>query len=267
MAYLPTTPLGVGPLLDSGFRLYAASLKHVFLLTGLASLINGLPGFWLNSQFPAQRVAPEAVYDLLGPAGAMMLLSMIASVLIYAVVVLRMQAIGAGAGPELGLELARGLKVLPWLILGSLLYMLAVAIGLVLFIVPGVILSISLVFYGYAIVLDRGGPVAGLKQSRRLVRGHWWRIALILSVAMIVGMTGYFAVALAVGFGAAFAGVGPQTMLLIDLLMQMVLGALVVPLFYAVLLAQYQDLKLRRQGDDLEARIEAGAADSSGLRA
>ncbi len=49
---------------------------------------------------------------------------------------------------------------------------LAVMVGLILFIVPGIIIAIAFSFAGL-LVVDRGlGPVAALKESVRLTKGH-----------------------------------------------------------------------------------------------
>jgi len=53
-------------------------------------------------------------------------------------------------------------------------------------------LLVRLLFWLIAIVVDRRGPIAGLRASVRVTRGHWWKVfglfALFLVVFMAVGL-------------------------------------------------------------------------------
>lgn len=264
MTQLPASPQGIGPVLDSGFRLYGASLKHVILLSGLSALLTALPGLWFYSQLPAPPVDPETLTALTIPRAGMQLIATLISLVIFGTIVLRMQNIATGDDRDLGTELRGSLKAFPWLFLGGILCVLAVMGGLLLLIIPGLILSVSLMFFGYAILCDGEGPVSGLKQSHRLVWGHWWRTAVVMTVALIVLMIAYLLVGLMLGFAAGFAAAGtPASVSIMSLLAQVITGAVATPLLYAVGLVQYRDLKLRGEGTDLEARIEDQGAHAS----
>lgn len=94
---------------------------------------------------------------------------------------------------------------------------LAVAAGLVLFIIPGVWLAISLSMITPVIALERAGPVEAMRRSFSLVRGRWWQtfgfllmVALMGTVAaqlvQLVALPALSAgdVSLAVGLGFVF---------------------------------------------------------------
>ena len=71
-------------------------------------------------------------------------------------------------------------------LVAQILMMFIIVIGLFLLIVPGIILSLMLIFTPYLIVTRHMGPVAALQESRRMTRGHKWQLlGLILLVAVI----------------------------------------------------------------------------------
>jgi len=82
-------------------------------------------------------------------------------------------------------------------ILGTILYILIVLGGLILFIVPGVIWSIKFQYYAYAIV-DKGmSPIDALKQSGVLTSGRKWTL---FGFFLILGLLNFL--------GAILFGVG-----------------------------------------------------------
>jgi uncharacterized membrane protein len=72
-----------------------------------------------------------------------------------------------------------------WRYLGtSVLVFLAVVAGLILLIVPGIILALALSFALYLSVDTGLGPVAALKESLAMTKGHRWSL-FVLTLALI----------------------------------------------------------------------------------
>lgn len=68
-----------------------------------------------------------------------------------------------------------------------------VAIGFILLIVPGIIIALSLLFYGYFLV-DKGlRPIAAIKASRELTRGIRWHLLQLMLVEIGIGLLGVIA--------------------------------------------------------------------------
>jgi hypothetical protein len=249
-----TTPQSIGGVLDNGFRLYRASLRKVVVLAYLGGLV---------AQFPAMFVPldPTALGGPMPPLFYVVwLVTMVISLIVAVAVIATLSAVMHGRELPIA-EAVRvgGRKVLPFLV-SSVLYAFAVTFGLLLLVVPGVLFGVSLAFCMVAVVVDDAGPLASFRQSHRLVRGNWWRTLVLLSVVLAVLLVFYvllgFVAAMAVLFGA-----GGQSIVVrvLDLILTPALGALVTPLFYAMYLAIYEDLKLRRSGADLEQRLSAPA--------
>jgi hypothetical protein len=105
------------------------------------------------------------------------------------------------------------------------------------------------------IVEDRGAPDS-LSRSWTLTSGHWWRVATILTVLIIVIVAVFLFIGIIAGIVAATTGSTAITGILVQLIS--VLGnTLISPLYAAVLVAIYHDLKLRKEGADLAGRVNA----------
>jgi MFS family permease len=118
-----------------------------------------------------------------------------------------------------------------------------VALAMVVFVVPGLIL-LAMWFVGTpACVVERRGPWASLRRSSELTKGHRWKIfglmlVLIVASALISPLVGL--VSTAIG-GTALAFVG-------ELIWNGVWGA-----FYAIAaVVAYHDLRVAKEGVDTE---------------
>jgi hypothetical protein len=249
----PDAPQSIGGVLDDGFRLFRASLPKVVVLTFFAILAGQLPNLMISGfgSVPAMSLA------LVGS----LLLSMLISALFYAAAIGRMNAVVQQRDMPLAAALSFGLgRMLP-LFAFSVLYALILIVGSLLLLVPGIIFGVSLMFGAFVVLLEGRGPLASLKISHNLVWGNWWRTLVIVSVGVIVMMTAYLLVIFVAGFAIAFGDNSDPTFLVrfLELVLLPLLGAVVAPLLYALTLATYYDLKLRRSGADLEQRLGAPA--------
>jgi hypothetical protein len=88
--------------------------------------------------------------------------------------------------PGLG-QLVRHLPV-GKLILADLLYVLAVAFGLALLIVPGILCLIWFALVGPALEVERLGVINAFRRSRALTRGHFWLVTtFVLPITLAEG--------------------------------------------------------------------------------
>lgn len=81
-----------------------------------------------------------------------------------------------------------------WKYLGaSILFGLAVAVGFVLLIVPGIIVALMFMFTTF-IVIDRGlGPIEAMKESRRITYGHKWSLLGFTLMLVLINLLGVIA--------------------------------------------------------------------------
>jgi hypothetical protein len=107
--------------------------------------------------------------------------------------------------------------------------------------------------------MDNAGIIGSLKKSHNLVWGNWWRTLLILSVPMIIMLVILGGVGLVIGFFIGFGMAQTEGGLLqyqiIMEVAQYAVNTVLAPLFPALMIILYNDLKLRKEGADLDAKI------------
>lgn len=252
----PESPLEIGAILDDGFRLFKESFSRLILLAVVGSLIGQIPALVLS--FGRTGEALRTSFTMLEVV--IILASMAASFLVYACLVVRLDGISNNRDLSLSQTFSVGLsRFIPFL-LCSILYSVCIVIGAVALIVPGIILSVSLLFAPYATITDSLGPVKALGYSRKLVKGNWWRTSGILTVAVLIFISASLLVAFLSGFSAFTAQQNAEAnapSLVIIFVLTPAINAIILPLFYALILAVFNDLKLRREGLDLEDKIAA----------
>jgi len=255
----PTTPQGIGQLLDSTFKLTAASYGKVWvlaLLLGLSSVIAVAYQFTTMASAPQD---PTAVLGLLRDPvyWALYFAGICLGLLFSAAMNLRIAAIGEGR--EIGGEIGQAMRRWPVLIITFILYAIAVFVGCLLLLVPGIILGLSLALWPILAVLEDTGPFASLGGSHRLIWGNWWRTMAILVVALCITFAVYLVLGVVSGFITPF--VSPREAVIAAIVSAVIVVVLevllIVPFFAALLLTIYWDLKLRKQGGDLATRIAA----------
>jgi hypothetical protein len=192
-------------------------------------------------------------------------LSLVISMWALGALYLKIQASGTGEDLGVGTVLQASLGRIVPLFVMSILFIIAIMIGCVLLVVPGLILMVSLMLSWNLVVFEGKGPIAALTGSHRLVWGSWWRTATILTVGFIIVFIIYFAIALVIGMVMPLLGMGAQDPFMFGLVTGLIIGIvinlLVTPYYIALLISIYWDLKLRKEGGDLAARVGAlGAA-------
>ncbi len=258
MFRLATEPQSIGKVLDAGIRLFAAGFTKVIGLS-LVSALLAVPLGVASVFFEDPTKPPGTQFFIWFFVG--LLLTMLVSITIYNAIVHRLWGVANNSDRGLSPSIERALATLLPTLGSALLYFLAVMGGTLLLIIPGIIFTLSMMFFIVAIVVDRAGPVQALALSRKLVKGNWWRTATVISVPAFV-LIGFF---LIVMFGiGVFAGLSGNAEALqgfqANLIMQLVqslFNSVTTPFFTAVYLLLYHDLKLRKQGADLHARVDA----------
>jgi uncharacterized membrane protein len=81
-----------------------------------------------------------------------------------------------------------------WKYLGaSLLFSLAVGVGLVLLIVPGVIFGLMFMFAPFIVIERELGPIDALNASNQLTRGHKWQLLGLVLLLVLINLLGLMA--------------------------------------------------------------------------
>jgi len=112
-----------------------------------------------------------------------------------AALILFLDARSRGESPRTRDLLARALQLWPKFALLAAISTLLIVLGLSMFLVPGIYLTVVFAFAEYQLVLRDEPPLAALKSSFELSRGHFWRIFVcilaVLGPLMLLKETGF----------------------------------------------------------------------------
>lgn len=257
MYQLPTAPQGIGQVIDSVFKLFRASFTSLLVFAVLGALMGVVPLAYIYGTGMLEN--PASAGNLIRMPGywISILCTVPLTLIIYGAAIARGESVAQGNRITLVAALGRGLKCLVAMLFASILFGLCVAVGLVLLVVPGLILMMSLFMYQPAIVLDGKGVVESLKYSHGLVWGNWWRTAAVFTIALIIIYVLFILIGIAAGLLFVGVGIDPVIMFLVQAVTTLLAGLVITPFFVALYLEVYRDLKMRKLGGDLAARIEA----------
>jgi hypothetical protein len=241
-------PLTVGEILDTSFSLYR---RHFSALATVALVCTGIPlvlrmfleasgGFLVNLTLGVLYALSLVVLNLVATAATVFIVS------------------ESYLGRPLSAweALRRATPYMGRILVCSLLMAIAVGLGFMLLLIPGVILAVGLALAIPAVVLESRTSASGaLSRSWELTRGARWRIfglgitLLVLLYVPVVAITGLFALLLPESAGMFSGGsLGMVMAIAVGGLVQM----FIYPLFYCVLTVTYYDLRVRKEGFDLE---------------
>ncbi len=252
MRLLATEPASIAKILDVSIKLYAACfgkligiisiLAVLYIATGLASL-----KFQTDPSAPPEE-ALKLVTENLPLFGTIVIVSSLVSMVLYVAILFRVDNFANEREDTVGEAVSVGLKKLPSFFFAVILYILVVILGYILLIIPGLILTLSLMFYLYFIVVDGYGAYGALKASHSLVWGHWWRTTAVFTVPMVIWLALFFTL----GFAMALLAANNQVLLQI---IANLLSVVFTPYLFTLGYVQFQDLKLRKSGSDLASRL------------
>jgi uncharacterized membrane protein len=242
-------PLSVGEILDTSFSLYR---RHFGALATVSLVCTGLP--------LVLRLFVEA-------AGGLFAHLTLGLVYFLGLVVLSLIATGAtvfivsesylGRPLTAREALMRATPYMGRILIASLLMAVVIGLGFLLIVFPGVILAVGLAVAIPAVVIESGQSASGaLSRSWELTRGSRWRIfglgitLFVLLYIPVVAIGGVMAMLIPSGATAGFGATSTAT--IVALAIGGVVQLFIYPLFYCVLTVTYYDLRVRKEGFDLE---------------
>lgn len=232
------------PLADS-WHLFCRCLPVLFWPLWAANFADVVPGVGAQGGLLSGGLGRG---DLL-----LMLVSWCVQSVLYGYSVARLDGCASGASAATVRAWSRALHAAPAILIGDLVYNIAAWVGLLVFVVPGIIFGTTLVFFAYAAVLDRKNIFEALGYSHALAWPEWWRTSVVISVPAIALLVYGVIMAwptimdaahtLAAGqLPAAASMAGPKWY---DLGLMPLLGAVVWAYVLSVLYVQYRALKAR----------------------
>ncbi len=264
--YPPLRPLSIAEVLDLAVQIFKATAVRCIPYGVCAVTFQQLPNIYaLGGSTVRQPFGGGRPIWL-----ALFILGTLLGLIVWSAMLLRQRAIIEHTPTSFKAELTATLRRLPFFVLVTLLFFAVAGAPLaVLLIVPSPYyawLRIPLfISTGYlaillsctwpAVMAPDQKPLGALRQSVRLVWGNWWRVAAVYGA----GAAAVLVLAILVGF--LIAVVVPTLVADIPVMMAVFtvlangMVAVVAPFVGAVLLAVFGDLRVRKEGVDLQQRI------------
>jgi hypothetical protein len=273
-------PMGIGRILDRTFQLYRGNLATFLTVAAvvqtplfLATLpfLKALTATVIPMQEELAK-APDAdvlaqYFLALGKFWSISFaLSIVAYQLANGALVKCVSDAYLGLEPGVGRAFRVVLPLLPVLIVAALVVLILVFVGFLFCVVPGVIATYMFCVVSQVIVVERAGPLSAVKRSWRLVSGNLGRAFCLSLVVLAIS----FAVGLLTGaIGQAFRfalGTDSAAYWIVLQLLGLASRVVTLPIGSAALCLFYYDLRIRKEGFDLEMlarsmRSEAPPAD------
>jgi hypothetical protein len=219
----------IGSVLNRAWRVLSGN----FLTFGAVTAVASLPGILFAS--PGQRtalvVAGAIVTDVMRRLSQAML--------VYAAFQ-EMRGTRASLGESVRVGWHRILAVIGLAISASVL----TALGFLLLIVPGLMVATMLFVATPVCVVERLGPFGSLERSAQLTKGHRWKIFGLLILAVVpfaIAGALFDELAEVADFGGVLAPIS-----------QVIGNAIWEAIFAVLVIATYHDLRVARDGVDVE---------------
>ena len=260
-------PLAIGEIVDTAVSIYRAHAVSLFrivaliivplqalaFVVGVATIDDPQQIFGGGFDGSGSLQAPDtSAAEVIGNIGV----SILSTVAVLLTVAACFQAtrdayLGSEPDPRESLRYA-------WSRIGSLVWLI-VLMGFLLFfaflalVVPGIWLSVSWSMAIPVILVERARGWNALKRSFQLVRGRWWQTLLALIVAFVLAAIVQFVLAFLVGLVVI---VGDTDSVVLAVFLNTVTSAIssviTTPFIAAIYVLVYYDLRVRKEGYDLE---------------
>jgi hypothetical protein len=261
---LPSAPLSIGGVLDNAIRLYRFAIPRCWALSLVYSALIGGFTLFLVLLLPQPGTAgstdpKQALALLTSPAmiGGFFVI-LVVGLGFYGALVKAESVLARGEEPlSVGAAIAAGLRRVPGMLLCVVLSSLAIMVGLVALLIPGIYLFGKLQLWIVAMFMDDAGAVESLKTSWRLTRKRWWRGTTIMTVALILLYVFALACGLISGAISVLAHLSITQRMILNQVFSCLSNLIVFPLLVSVFIVMYHDFKLRSEGGDLAVRMDA----------
>ena len=243
-------PMSIGDILDGTFRLYRARFGP-FLLIALTVYIPISLLVTLLQGLSQQAMTP-------GEVEPGMLLIVLVPVLLFALFVLPLcqgalvhNISAAYLGEDIGAwaSYRRAAPRLIRLLIANLIAAIIIGCGFILFIVPGIIFSLWYMLLTAVVMLETKGILGSGKRSRELMRGNLGKGFVLALVVFVLGFIFQMIVSAAL---AIIGGFTPAATVHILTFVENAAPAVILPIQVAPMILLYYDLRIRKEGFDLE---------------
>ncbi len=137
---------------------------------------------------------------------------------------------------------------LPYVIIAFIFYAACVMLGFVALIIPGIFLIFSLSQVILLILLQDNNPINALKNSYKIVHGHWWKVFGVLFPLYLLYLIGSIIIDLIFKFSIGMEFITHITFpFVLFLTCLFIFNLFFIPFFYYCSMSLFSDLVIRAQ--------------------
>src|SRR5918997_2774369 len=252
-------PLSVGEVLDASFKIVRQSFGTLAacvlvvalplnIISTLVTVSTSENAFDLDTPTTSQVDTGTALAGTLVTTTLTLVLTTLAAAACFRAV----SDVYLGERPSVGGSLSfAATRLLPLIVL-SLLYFLGLIPAFIALIIPGIWLAVAWSLGFPALLSERLGPAAALGRSFRLVKGRWWPTfgALLVMYLIVIVISGILGAVLG---ASLFAATDSEALAAVfSTIVNTISSLITLPLFAAVLTVIYFDLRVPKEGFDLQ---------------
>jgi hypothetical protein len=258
---LPLRQMGIGELVDGAVKLYRRDWAP---LTGIAALVL-IPLTFIQLWVTQTMVSSVDVFATDAEFAAMTIQLVLVTVVFLVVQLLIAQpflvaAISrAAADAYLGEQVTLGgtlryaLSRLPAILWVTVITLVVTTAGLLLLIIPGIIAAVRLTLAPAVVVVEDVRGTKAIGRSWNLTAGHFWRVLGTLILSGIITAVG--AAIIQIPAELITTMIGPDGWP-VSALGSAVASALITPFSLLIVVLLYFDLRVRKEGYDIEVMAQ-----------
>jgi hypothetical protein len=261
----PTAPRSIGGVFDDAIRMYRNFGPGVWLLAFALELATAVPGLvWQIKVMPTVAdsiqdplaalqdplAASQSSLAALHVPSSVWLLTLLAIafyLIFYVALIASINGVASARAVSTGAAIGCGIRKLPRAILLGVLIACIVIFGLLLLLVPGFYWAGTLSLAFIVLAVEDTDVSQSMAVSRGLIKGYWWRAATLISYIFVIASVAYLVVLLVAGLIFLGLGAAGSATSVVSQLLGVAMGTLLTPLYCAVYLSLYYDLKLRKE--------------------
>lgn len=241
-------PLSLGEVLDTGFGLYRVLFVPLVTITVVCRVLPTLLGVFVTTS------GGLLVHPLL--SAVQVLVTIITSAFAVAAVTYVVSGHYLGRDISANVALRQALTLIIPLVILGFFQLIVIGAGFILLIIPGLILAAGLALSSVALVLEHLAPTAAMDRSWKLTRGFRGKVLLTMFVASLLFIIPIMILGVLAGIGAALGKTSPVAIQVVTAVLQV----FIFPYMYTVITVLYYDLRVRKEGFDLDLLAAATTA-------